>query len=134
MAKILIINKHDQRTNQEQILRRTQSDKGAQKSFNANKKGSVKIGLAGAGFFLIFFLLCSCAFYLFQVNDLAVKGYDIRELENMIAGLKKENKQMQIREMELRSMYVIEKSAQNFNLVSPINVSYLEVNNAVAIR
>jgi hypothetical protein len=68
------------------------------------------------------------------VNDLAVKGYDIRELENKISELNKENKQMQIHEMELRSMYVIEKSAQDFNLVSPVNISYVEVGSTVALR
>lgn len=106
----------------------------ARTGIGSGEKGSIRIGLAGAGFLIIFFLIFSSAFYLFQVNDLAVKGYDIRDLENRISELDKENKQMQIHEMELRSMYVIEKSAQDFNLVSPVNVSYVEINNTVAIR
>lgn len=111
-----------------------QSDKSVQTRIGMGEKGSIRIGLASAGFLMIFLVIFSSAFYLFQVNDLAVKGYDIKELENKISELEKENKQMQIHEMELRSMYVIEKSAQDFNLVSPVNVSYVEVNNTVAIK
>ncbi|MEI6587622.1 MAG: hypothetical protein WCO05_01595 [Candidatus Moraniibacteriota bacterium] len=134
MAKILIINKHNSQNYHESASRKVQDDKSSFVGLIASKKGSVKIGLASMGFLVVFFVVFSCAYYLFQVNDLAVKGYDIRELENKISELEKENKQMQIREMELRSMYVIEKSAQDFNLVSPANVTYLEVNNTVAIR
>lgn len=83
---------------------------------------------------MVFMVVFSGAFYLFQVNDLAVKGYDVRDLETRISQLEDENKQMQIREMELRSMYQIEKSAQDFNLVSPTNVSYLTVDNTLALR
>ncbi|MFZ2188763.1 MAG: hypothetical protein WAV73_04335 [Candidatus Moraniibacteriota bacterium] len=134
MAKILIINKHSSQNYHERASRKVQENKSSLIGLVASKKGSVRIGLASTGFLVAFFVIFSCAYYLFQVNDLAVKGYDIRELENKISELEKENKQMQIREMELRSMYVIEKSAQDFNLVSPVNVTYLEVNSTVAIR
>jgi len=134
MAKILIINKHSSESYYKKVTKNLQEAKSSRTWFGMSKKGSVNIGLASASFLMIFFIIFSSAFYLFQVNDLAVKGYDIRDLENKISELEKENKQMQIREMELRSMYVIEKSAGEFNLVSPVNVSYLEVNNTVAIR
>lgn len=134
MAKILIINKHDSGSYRRRACGKSQGDVREGARIGMGEKGNIKIGLANVGFLVAFFVIFSGAFYLFQVNDLAVKGYDIRDLENRISELDKENKQMQIREMELRSMYVIEKSAQEFNLVSPVNVSYLEVNNAVTIR
>ncbi|MCX6762125.1 MAG: hypothetical protein NTY33_04800 [Candidatus Moranbacteria bacterium] len=134
MAKILIINKTDAGTYREKTAGDSRGEKYARTGLGMVKKGSIKIGLASAGFLMIFFVIFSSAFYLFQVNDLAVKGYDIRELENKISELDKENKQMQIHEMELRSMYVIEKSAADFNLVSPVNVSYLGASNTVALR
>jgi cell division protein FtsL len=134
MAKILIINKHNSEDYRKKVAEDSSETKSSRTEFGMSKRGSIRIGLASAGFLVTFFIIFSSAFYLFQVNDLAVKGYDIRDLENKISELEKENKQMQIREMELRSMYVIEKSAREFNLVSPVNVSYLEVNNTVAIR
>jgi len=134
MTKILIINKCDKGAYREKTAGNLLKEKTSRENFCSGRKGSVKIGLAGAGSLMIFFVIFSCACYLFQVNDLAVKGYVIRDLEKKISQLEKENKQMQIREMELRSMYVIEKSAENFNLVSPVNVTYLEVGNTVALR
>jgi hypothetical protein len=107
------------------------SDKRKIEKFEKNdfgRKGSVKISLAGAVFFVAIFVIFCSAFYLFQVNDLAIKGYAIRDLETKIANLEKDNKKMQIKEMELRSMYSIEKSVLDFNLVSPTEVKYLEVN------
>jgi hypothetical protein len=120
MAKIIFINN---KRNSEKTTR-----------VEAGKRGSIRIGLAWSGFITILFVVFFSAFYLFQVNDLAVKGYEIRDLENRIAKLQKDNKKMQIREMELRSMYSVEKAAPNFNLVSPIGVSYLELDGPVALR
>ena len=89
-------------------------------------KGSIKIGLASFCFLMVVFAISFGAYYLFQVNKIAIKGYEIKDLENQIAELQKENKKMEIKEMELKSMYSIEKSAEGFNLVNPKNVSYLE--------
>lgn len=134
MAKILIINKHNPGNCREKAVEKSQDERFLRTRLRMDKKGSIEIGLVSLGFLVTFFIIFSSAFYLFQVNDLAVKGYDIRDLENKISELEKENKKMQIREMELRSMYVIEKSAQEFNLVSPVNVTYAEVSSTVAIR
>ncbi|MEI7425947.1 MAG: hypothetical protein WCK16_03440 [Candidatus Moraniibacteriota bacterium] len=126
MAKILIINKN--------TSQKMPTKKELPSLSGISKRGSIKISMVSAGFLMTFFIIFTSAFYLFQVNDLAVKGYDIRDLENKISELEKENKQMQVHEMELRSMYVIEKSVQSFNLVSPVNVTYLDISNTVAIR
>ncbi|MFZ2192913.1 MAG: hypothetical protein WAV31_01600 [Candidatus Moraniibacteriota bacterium] len=120
MAKVIIIN--NTRAVEKRIIK------------EAGKRGSIKIGLAGAGFLTVAFVVFFSAFYLFQVNDLAMKGYEIKEVETKIANLKKDNDKMQIREMELRSMYSVEKVAPEFNLVSPVNVSYLELNDLVALK
>ena len=133
MAKIIIINKYKSEIYRDKSKEEWQQNKISQ-AVSISKKGSIKIGLASVGFLFIFLVIFSGAFYLFQVNDLAIKGYNIRELENEIGELEKENKQMKIYEMELRSMYAIEKSAQEFNLVSPVDISYLKVNNTVVLR
>jgi hypothetical protein len=83
---------------------------------------------------LIFLILAAGAFYLYQTNDLATKGYEIKDMENRIQVLEKENKKMKIREVELRSMYNIEKSTQNLNLENPINVTYVEMDSSVAMN
>lgn len=124
MTKILIINKRVSEKSREE----------RQIGAKTGNKGSVKIGLAGVGFMMIFFVIFISAFYLFQVNNLAIKGYEVKDLENKLSELKKNSKEMQIKEMELRSMYAIETAAKNFNLVDSNNAAYLEINGPVALR
>lgn len=83
---------------------------------------------------LVLSIILAGAFYLYQVNDLATKGFEVRDLEKQIQELEKDGKQMQIREVELRSMYNIEKSTQDLNLVNPSNITYLEINGPVAMK
>jgi hypothetical protein len=96
-----------------------------------NIRGARKVNSIG---FLFFAIITLGSFYLYQVNDLATKGFEIRDLENRIGQLEKEGKQMEIREVELRSMYNIEKSTEDLNLVSPSSISYLEINGPVAMK
>lgn len=98
-----------------------------------HKESSVQ-GLTTVGFVLIFLVVISGAFYLYQVNDLATKGYEMKEVENRTKELEKENKKMEIREIELRSMYNIEKATENLDLVSPKNISYVEMGSSVAMK
>ena len=71
-----------------------------------------------AGFFLIATTVICGVVYLYQVNDLANKGYEIKEMENRIAHIKEANEKSKITEVELRSMYNIEKMIPNLDLVS----------------
>lgn len=85
-------------------------------------------------FMLAIALIALGAFYLYQVNTIATKGYEIKEVESRIQELQKENQKLEIREVELKSMYNIEKSMDNLNLVSSPNVSYIELDGPVAMK
>lgn len=101
---------------------------------NAFSAGSVQLNWISL-IFVIMIGTCMCgAFYLYQVNDTVTKGYEIRELESRIQELNRESKKMEIREVELKSMYNIEKASQDLNLVSSGEVSYIEINGPVAMR
>jgi len=104
------------------------------KKMASGEKGSAGIGLLGAGFFMLLFVASTTAFYLFQVNDLATKGFEVRDLENKIQELQKENKKLEIREVELTSMYSIEKSTESLGLVNSGNASYVEMGGTVAMK
>ena len=108
--------------------------KKSKENERSEARGSARRGLVAACFLLIVFVLFSGAFYLYQVNDLATKGYKMKEAENRIAELEKESKKMEIREVELRSMYNVEKSTQDLNLVNTQNISYVEMNSPVAMN
>lgn len=100
----------------------------------SNQKGGAKISLLGAGSFMLVFIACTAAFYLFQVNELANKGYEIRDLEKKIQTLEKDNKSMQIKEVELTSMYSIEKATENLGLVNSAEASYVSMSGTVAMK
>lgn len=99
------------------------------KSFAEEKSGKIPLG------FVIFAAIVALgAFYLYQVNDIATKGYEIKEAENRIKEIEKESEKLQIKEVELKSMYNIEKSTENLNLVSSKDITYVVVNNSVAMK
>lgn len=104
------------------------------KNINQEEKNEKGLSKTNPVFALAFLIVIMGSFYLYQVNDLATKGFDIRDLEKQIQDLEKDGKQMQIKEVELRSMYNIEKSTGELNLVNPSNVTYLEVNGPVAMK
>lgn len=97
------------------------------------EKGSVSVGFFGTFFSLVVLAVFSASAYLYQVNSLIAKGYEIKEIENKIKDLEKENRKMKIREVELRSMYAIEKSSQNLNMIGPEEISYIEIGGPVAM-
>jgi hypothetical protein len=87
----------------------------------------------------IIFIMIGCvifagAIYLYQVNNIAIKGYEIKEVENKIQDLEKESQKLKIREVESRSMYNIEKATEELNLVNSANVSYVEMKGPMAMK
>ena len=94
----------------------------------------LKLELKSAWFILAGIVAFAGAFYLYQVNSLAAKGYELTDLQNKVGVLQEANKKNRIQEVELMSMYNIEKATQNSNLVSLSDASYLELNGPVAMK
>lgn len=143
MSRILTVNNHS--FGNFAVLSRTNkgaSSKGRVLSMRGQKmkekkikaQGSAKLSVVSACFLLVAGIIASGSVYLYQVNDLATKGFEMKEVENRIAGLEKEGKKMEIREVELRSMYNIEESTKDLNLVNAQNVTYVEMNSPVAMK
>lgn len=97
-------------------------------------KEEINVGSRGIILILSGVVIFFGVFYLYQVNNLATKGYEIREMESKIATLNDANRKNKIYEMELRSMHNIEKEMQDLNLVSPTNITYLDMNGSVAMK
>ena len=74
------------------------------------------------------------AFYLYQVNSIATKGYEVKDIERKIQESEKEINKLKIMEVELKSMYNIEKATEKMNLITTSDVSYLEVDGPVAMK
>ncbi len=135
MSRVLILNKSAANLSRARAQRTTASLGNVlalkKKAFET---GSAQLNLVSLVFVVAMGVLMCGAFYLYQVNDIATKGYEIRKLESQIQDLSKESKKMEIREVELRSMQNIEKASQDLGLVNSDEVSYVEINGPVAMR
>lgn len=127
MVRNLIINSSN-------LGRRVNSSRPRKEEKKLMASGSVKISLVAWFLILAMAIIFSGAFYLFQVNSIATQGFEIKKIENKIQDAEKENKKLKIKEIELKSMYNIEKATQEFNLVSPEDISYVEIDGPVAMK
>jgi len=93
-------------------------------------KASLSVGVI----FLLIFTLFLGGMYIFQVNEVATQGIDMREAEKKIFELEQKRKDLEIKEVELKSMRQIEKETENLNLVDSGAVSYIELDGPVAMR
>ena len=90
-----------------------------------------------AGFISPVFVVLACTafaglFYVYSVNQTAVKGIEIRRAEQEVANQQKNNELLKIKEAELKSLYQIEEKSKQLNMVDSANVKYLEEMPSVA--
>ena len=85
--------------------------------------------------FLLAILICMLGVsYIFEVNSIATKGYEIKKMETQIGELKRQNENLKIQAAELKSMYSIEEKTKNLNMVAPKDVSFLSLPGDVAMK
>ncbi|MFZ2975345.1 MAG: hypothetical protein WA055_01800 [Candidatus Moraniibacteriota bacterium] len=106
----------------------------AKRAVSQNCRGSVTFSPKSVMVLLVFMIFAFGSFYLYQVNDLATKGYEIRDIENQIKKLKADNEKNKIQEVELKSMQNIEKAAEDLNLVSSKGSTFINLKGPVAMK
>lgn len=111
-------------------FRLVKTAKKSAKKISRSQSSGLKTGI----FFLAASLLIAGSVYLYQVNSVITRGYEVREKEAGIQKLKKESQQLKIREVELKSMYNIEKSMGDLDLVVSAGASYIEENEPMAMK
>lgn len=88
------------------------------------------------GIFMFLFVitfLCGMV-YLWQVNGLVSKSYQIKDLEEKVSQIKDQNKKLELEVTELRSSARIAEKLKELNLVEVARVEYLTDNGSVAIN
>ncbi len=99
-----------------------------------NYAGNARVGVVSVASLVLIIFFLSGFIYLYQVNDLATKGFEIKEIENKIQSLEENGKKLKIKETELKSMHTIERDVEGLNLVSSKDVSYVEINGPIALK
>ena len=90
-----------------------------------------------AGFISPVFIVLACTafsglFYIYSVNQTAVKGIAIRNAEKEVSSNQKSNESLKIKEAELKSLYRIEDASKNLEMIDAASVKYLEESPSVA--
>ncbi len=98
---------------------------------NEEIKSKNNFSFAKIKMLVVFLCFLVPAIYLGIINTSAVKGYEIKKVEQKIEELKKENKQLQIQEAELNSFYNIKDNIGNLNMVEVDEVVYIDDNEGV---
>lgn len=63
--------------------------------------------------------------YLFSVNALAIKGFEIKELQKEITSLEKEHNDLKFEVAKLQSIDDLENSSENFGLIKISQAQYI---------
>jgi len=88
----------------------------------------------GNAFKLLFVMVAfSCLAYIFQINQLATMGQEINLKEQALKELREENKTLEIKVAQLKSSYHFENERERLNLVSPDQVSFVEIGEQDAV-
>ena len=101
---------------------------------NSNSSGKIKISLTAMTIAMILAILLAGGFYLFQVNSISTKGYEVRDIERKIQESEKEINKLKIKEVELKSMNNIEKATEEMDLITTSSITYLDLDGPVAMK
>jgi len=95
-------------------------------------KPQVKVGKKSIGFITVFLFLALSLFYLAQANEIATKGYAIRELEQRKTKAVEQQERLQVEAARLRSIQQIEKGAEELKMVPASEINYVNPDGSVA--
>ena len=87
-----------------------------------------------AFYLILLFAAAAAGFYIYSINSLAVKGQEIKKIENSIAELRQEQEDLKIREAEVKSLQFIEQSSKEINMSETVVVSYIEEKGPLAMK
>ncbi len=76
---------------------------------------------------IVAFLVVSSLAYFWQITSLSVRGFKIKDLENSIQQLKKDNQKLELEATDKEAMLNVEEKVKGLGLVAVEKVDYLTV-------
>jgi len=86
------------------------------------QKGKLVVSVA-----VIFALVALCAVYLFQVNGVVAKNFELHNLQKLLQQNQDKNQMLSISLMQIRSLDNLERAAESLNLVAIDKINYLKI-------
>lgn len=77
--------------------------------------------------FLLFLIVLFSGVYIFQVTSFSSKGYEIREVEKSLDGLREKQAKLELELVNLRSLNTIQKKAEDLDLSEVDGIEYLQI-------
>lgn len=114
--------------------KRTVSLHAAAPRFQPHQRKTVKGSFQPLGFAVILFLFSIGGAYLYTVNQNAVQGFHMRNLEREINALKEENAQLQIEEADKRSLARIEEAVAKKDMQKVNEIVVINEDGPIALR
>lgn len=99
----------------------------------AAPKAKHNAGFINPVFVVAIFGFLAGLFYLYSINQSAVRGFQIKQVEKEIAQIEKSNEKLKIKEAELKSLYHIEESSKQLNMSALGTVNYIDEGETMAL-
>ena len=102
-------------------------------SQHIEKKKSVWRSIKTLNLLLISTIVVGSLYYVTGINDLVVKGFELRELKMQVSHLSEENKKANVETMTLKSYNNVAKRIEKLNMVAVDNIDYIKAESGVAL-
>lgn len=96
-------------------------------NYIGGKRTGFKAGPVILSFATLLIIGALSFFYLSQTNETVTKGYEIKELEKNLEGLKAENHELELRAAELQSIEKVKEKTDKLNMIKITGAYYIQL-------
>lgn len=107
-------------------------DRLKRRKFNRTYKSNFRVGKMTLGIIIVLILFVTSLLYLSQSNKMALRGYDIAELEQQRQDLLAERERLEIESSRLQSIKEIENGLKDSKLVPVKKINYIPTTSNIA--
>ena len=108
--------------------------KPVRRKFTKNYKKTFRVGKVSLGFVTLVMFFVATLLFLSQSNKIAVKGYEISDLDQKVSELKENNEKLKLEAAKLQSISAAEEKIDKSGMV-PINqINYVSERTDVALK
>ena len=95
------------------------------RKLQSNQKKERSFWLPGLSILLLIACFVSGIFYLVGMNNLTVKGFELKDLKNRVSVLAEENQDLQAKALHLQSYTALSPRLNDLEMVAVENILYL---------